>query len=166
VPHNRRVFFDTLAKKRNFDPSQISEWLKLRKNDVYAEKVCVTKINVFIDLLKGGSSVMKYYGFSLVQALKSLYPEMKLLEDKVLDVSNDQDRRSHSKVLFPSPSQVSHSLLSWQKLLSGLDKPFFDYMANKKGFDPLISSNWYSLRREEILKEKVLVRVRVRGERE
>jgi hypothetical protein len=34
-------------------------------------------------------------------------------------------------------------------------REFFDKLASKKGFDPLIPDNWYSLSKETIINEKV-----------
>eukprot|EP00026_Physarum_polycephalum_P003033 Phypoly_transcript_03042.p1 GENE.Phypoly_transcript_03042~~Phypoly_transcript_03042.p1 ORF type:complete len:819 (-),score=106.58 Phypoly_transcript_03042:30-2486(-) len=59
---NARCFFDTLAKKRGFDPLQVQNWYKLPRHIVQSEK--------------SGRQVLATYGDSLVKTLTTLYPEL------------------------------------------------------------------------------------------
>lgn len=49
---NQRVFFDQLAKKKNFDPRNLDDWLNLPKTHIYSEKV--TTINDCPQLISSG----------------------------------------------------------------------------------------------------------------
>jgi hypothetical protein len=64
---NRKLFFDELAKKKNFDPSIPHNWYSISINDVLSEK--------------GGIEVMTYYNFDLTKVLMHLYPHIGLTEN-------------------------------------------------------------------------------------
>ena len=48
-----------LARRRHFDPLMLEEWDRVDIKEICAEK--------------GGTSVLKHYGFSLIRALTTLY---------------------------------------------------------------------------------------------
>eukprot|EP00026_Physarum_polycephalum_P003327 Phypoly_transcript_03337.p1 GENE.Phypoly_transcript_03337~~Phypoly_transcript_03337.p1 ORF type:complete len:777 (+),score=98.56 Phypoly_transcript_03337:66-2333(+) len=64
---NRKRFFDSYAKKRNFDPLNANNWYSVSQSTLVAEK--------------GGISVMiRYYKTDLSRGLKDVYPTMKIDE--------------------------------------------------------------------------------------
>eukprot|EP00026_Physarum_polycephalum_P001152 Phypoly_transcript_01153.p1 GENE.Phypoly_transcript_01153~~Phypoly_transcript_01153.p1 ORF type:complete len:800 (+),score=123.64 Phypoly_transcript_01153:87-2486(+) len=78
---------------------------------------------------KSGGSVLNFYGGSMVKALLTLYPDIGLEKRQFATTRNFWQDPNHRR-------------------------QFFDKLAEKKGFDPLIPDNWYSLSKEAIMNEK------------
>jgi len=62
-PQARRVFFDNFATSRLFSPLDAEKWCSISRKDI---------------LTAGGSGILEYYKKSHFNALKELYPELKL----------------------------------------------------------------------------------------
>eukprot|EP00026_Physarum_polycephalum_P003775 Phypoly_transcript_03789.p1 GENE.Phypoly_transcript_03789~~Phypoly_transcript_03789.p1 ORF type:complete len:743 (+),score=94.75 Phypoly_transcript_03789:50-2278(+) len=87
---------------------------------------------------KGGISFLNQYGLSLRKALLDLYPD--------IDAWDLHRFRQKGKSSYAD-------LASWKTLSS--HKKFFESIAQKNDFDPLIASNWYSITKSALYRNKV-----------
>eukprot|EP00026_Physarum_polycephalum_P003286 Phypoly_transcript_03296.p1 GENE.Phypoly_transcript_03296~~Phypoly_transcript_03296.p1 ORF type:complete len:460 (+),score=53.46 Phypoly_transcript_03296:645-2024(+) len=77
-----------------------------------------------------GSSVLSRHGYSVVKALLSIYPSIGLDESKFTIMK---------KRYWDSPTNRKY---------------FFDKFAAGRNFDPLLASNWYTVRQHEVMQQK------------
>jgi len=111
---NRRLFFEKLAKSCGFEPLVAGNWYKIPKELIAAEK--------------GGGTLIVLYNGSIYRALRHLFPEMKLEEEKF------------SRKQMTSKGTVQRQLL--------------EKVAHSMGFDPLIPQNWYSAKSSTVVTKK------------
>eukprot|EP00026_Physarum_polycephalum_P001040 Phypoly_transcript_01041.p1 GENE.Phypoly_transcript_01041~~Phypoly_transcript_01041.p1 ORF type:complete len:1163 (+),score=140.56 Phypoly_transcript_01041:229-3717(+) len=107
-----RAFFDMIAKKQKFDPLIPENWYSISPGSVRA--------------IKGGRSLLKFFGGSIVKALLYLFPEIELSGSMFQFLPHnywkDVEKRRHQ----------------------------FDALASEMGFDPLIPDNWYPYTAEDL----------------
>eukprot|EP00026_Physarum_polycephalum_P001966 Phypoly_transcript_01970.p1 GENE.Phypoly_transcript_01970~~Phypoly_transcript_01970.p1 ORF type:complete len:954 (+),score=99.16 Phypoly_transcript_01970:90-2951(+) len=75
----------------------------------------------------GGNTLLQHYNNSMVNALITLFPEIEF-------------KRSKFSIM-----QQNH----WQNMANR--REFMREVANKRGFDPLVAENWYTLTKENIM---------------
>eukprot|EP00026_Physarum_polycephalum_P002315 Phypoly_transcript_02321.p1 GENE.Phypoly_transcript_02321~~Phypoly_transcript_02321.p1 ORF type:complete len:804 (+),score=106.81 Phypoly_transcript_02321:71-2482(+) len=116
TPSNRRKFFENYAQNQGFDPLNPRNWYSLSTKDVFS--------------VKGGKSLLWWYGFSVSKALMELFPEIGF---------------EHLKFDRARVNQ-------WQ--VRENRRAFFENFAEKRNFDPSVASNWYQVSHDEVIAEK------------
>eukprot|EP00026_Physarum_polycephalum_P001465 Phypoly_transcript_01467.p1 GENE.Phypoly_transcript_01467~~Phypoly_transcript_01467.p1 ORF type:complete len:1055 (+),score=143.84 Phypoly_transcript_01467:198-3362(+) len=104
---NRRKMFLDYAAANNFDPNNPDNWYTVTRPQILETK--------------GGAAVISYYGGSLVQALKQLFPAIGLDAGK----------------FGTKPKNYWNETRNRRK--------FFEQFALTNKFDPLVPTNWYSM---------------------
>eukprot|EP00026_Physarum_polycephalum_P003756 Phypoly_transcript_03770.p1 GENE.Phypoly_transcript_03770~~Phypoly_transcript_03770.p1 ORF type:complete len:759 (+),score=109.95 Phypoly_transcript_03770:66-2279(+) len=125
-PTHRREFFEKVAKERGFDPLVPDNWYPLIRSDL-------------ISSAKGAGNVLAHHGYSMVQALLDLFPDIGL------DQSN-----------FAAPPRKHKVDLGYRRRL-------YEDFARKQGFDPLIAENWYSVSYKDLRDAKKLRSILTKG---
>eukprot|EP00026_Physarum_polycephalum_P000662 Phypoly_transcript_00663.p1 GENE.Phypoly_transcript_00663~~Phypoly_transcript_00663.p1 ORF type:complete len:1097 (+),score=133.55 Phypoly_transcript_00663:927-4217(+) len=120
VAENRKRFFDEYADNHGFDPLSADSWYQVSKQSIFETKY--------------SDNVLKYYRYSVANALLHLYPNIGL-DAAVLSRSRDH----------------------WKKIQNR--KAFFDSFAKANGFDPLVPSNWYQVPQHKIREQKEAMNV-------
>lgn len=92
---------------------------------------------------------MYHFNGSVVRALAHVYPDLDLQDSQFDKMS------SKSALSFALYFVYLYCCLGNYWLSANNRRTFFDNIAKRKGFDPLVPSNWYSLKRGNVLNEKV-----------
>jgi len=109
---NRRKWLDDFAKERKFDPLIAQNWYSFT-----TEKVLKAK---------GARSMLRHHQSSIINALVSLYPEVRFKKSK-----------------FTAPPRKY-----WKS--SNNRKLFFIQFAKQHKFDPFVAENWQSVSRDAL----------------
>jgi len=75
IPQNQKKFLDTFARSKNFNPLDAENWYSVTHHDI---------------MKAGGSSLLKYYNRSHVEALVKLYPELILQKENFLQFKGQE----------------------------------------------------------------------------
>eukprot|EP00026_Physarum_polycephalum_P001930 Phypoly_transcript_01933.p1 GENE.Phypoly_transcript_01933~~Phypoly_transcript_01933.p1 ORF type:complete len:924 (+),score=109.23 Phypoly_transcript_01933:169-2940(+) len=114
-----------LRNKKTAARKLLEEWAeKLKFDPLVAENWYKMPVQVF-KKQKGGAAIYASYNNNMIRALADLFPEVHFQPSK-FDVARDQWRTVDSR------------------------RKFFIAYAKKKGFDPFVASNWYSLTLEHL----------------
>jgi len=113
--NNFRIFFEELAEERGFNSNVAENWYNLPQK--------------FVQMKKGGSSVLNHFNGSHIRALIYALPELKLDAHK-----------------FQRPVKVWKGAENHRK--------FFDEFAKEFKFDPLIVENWFRFPAHDVLQRK------------
>jgi hypothetical protein len=90
---------------------------------------CIRLINF---ILQGGAGILSYYNRSHITALITLYPELKLRNEKFM-VFNKADLKENDEATKRC-------------------RAFFDQFAKTNQFNPLQSENWYGIFKKDVLR--------------
>ena len=172
-----RLILEAYAKRNSFDPLDAENWYSLRKKTVASIKVSsllssffffslpLDSLHPFLSLLtvllKGGSTILKHFRNSHVNALLELFPEIGLEVNKFVGVPSKYNSLFSSfSLLFSSsllrflfvnsPLRLGHY---WADLKNR--RQFLMDVAKRERFDPKVASNWYKLTLNNFLSHKV-----------
>eukprot|EP00026_Physarum_polycephalum_P001926 Phypoly_transcript_01929.p1 GENE.Phypoly_transcript_01929~~Phypoly_transcript_01929.p1 ORF type:complete len:592 (+),score=74.28 Phypoly_transcript_01929:633-2408(+) len=112
-----RSFFVSFARQNNFDPLTASNWYNIKRRAFFP--------------MKGARSFIRFYQFSFVKALLSVFPEIGLEESK----------------FHAQPRKFWQSMNARRQVLNEF--------AQQQGFDPLVAQNWYSISRDFMKSDEV-----------
>jgi hypothetical protein len=139
-------FFNEFAKYNGFNPRIPFNWYSITSDDVARAKVLLVSRSYKTYYLQG-LHILKPFGNSLSGALLAAYPDIGLRKELF--------RTIPSTYLLHDPTSTDNKVgHHWEEEANR--KAFFDSVAEKRCFDPLLAHHWYQLRTKAILSFKVL----------